>query len=804
MTFESESIKYSNQLIVILKAEFYEGTEYLSNREKSIMVSSVLTHVRPDVISFGSISRSVSDIDGNFEISDISIRLDNSGGRFSAFDLERLFNADCTLTMGFINDQYADHKTIFVGSIYDYEFNNNELIISIKDYVSKKLDVKFGHYIDGDDWPNASADIVGLRMPIVYGNVYGADVVKVQDPFDNIGSYYGYYANTARVFSDGNGSTLILYNPNGTTDAYAVVSFYGNPITFSNHLLITNVAEYYNAIYDPTNDIFLVAYVDGLTGYLYCKTLSITGSTISQSSAQLIKQGSNDIVKFTYDTTNDLVIMGFKHFWEDPYTSLTISGLSGTFVEGETITGGTSGATALFHRIFSTTIYVYSVSGSFSISETVTGGTSSATATITAIGTKTIAFDFRILSIDLNSGITLNNESFINSGDFSRSDDYYFLEYDESHNFIYAIYTLYSGSNSQLEICQVSGSDIIVAGFQDDINEYIGADAGDTVRIRNATLDTTQYNLVVIFSISSNYYCSATYYDDNESNFLPAVSQYITIGDITLIDGTDLLYDDYTKAFYMPCFISGIGTHIIGARYAENIIDFSSSTPYRIGNDDTGNEGYFTIDNDKFAFTYVDDTYSYIHYFNQFIYANLYIPYPGLISSKCYCIDIINNIWLVAGHEVKSIGNIYTTDIINDQDQPKFRSDTITKTLNYSYAGGLDSKIAIIQFTTNAPTPNDIVYADCEGMIDGSSNLIENPITALEHFLVNYLGFTSADYDTTSFTSAETDSADWLLANVILPNEKYSAKELIEKWASSLGAVVGFNFDGKLIIKIMG
>lgn len=802
MTFESESIKYSNQLIVILKAEFYEGTEYLSNREKSITVSSVLTHVRPDVISFGSISRSVSDIDGNFEISDISIRLDNSGGRFSAFDLERLFNADCTLTMGFINDQYADHKTIFVGSIYDYEFNNNELIISIKDYVSKKLDVKFGHYIDGDDWPNASADIVGLRMPIVYGDIYKQSIAKIIDIYINRNRFYGIYSYQPLVVSDGNGRSLIVYNPSGSTNLVAVLSFNNGSLILSNTLtLLTTDAEYWNAIYDPTNDLFLIAYTTGFD--LYCKTISISSYSIYQSSQQLINSNFVNLINLVYDTTNDLIILAFKCRSSSSYSGLTLTSQAGSFLEGETVIGLSSGATSLFYRQIDDIIYVYNVTGTYQLLETVQGTTTFAIGDIINSQSIGSAFDYKILSIDISSGISLGNQNYINNSSFTRSDPYYFLEYDPINNYIYASYRMITGGSSQIEICQVSGSDINILDFQDDINLYIGASETDTVIVWKTTFDTTNNFLIVIFSIVSDYFCSGTYFDTNESDFYPAFTEYHNIGDIEVFNSSQFIYDSYSNSFFLTGSISG-DMYIVGALYSENSINFNASRPIKIGNGSIDQAQFLTSNGSTIAMTYVDTDGSWIQYFDQIRYINVYIPIRGMTSSKCYCIDTLNNIWIVAGHQVKEIGNVYTTDIENNQDLLSIRTDTITKTVDYSYVGGLNSKIAIIQFTTNAPLPTDIVNVDCQGMIDGSSNLIENPITALEHFLINYLGFTSADYDITSFTSAETDSEDWLIANVILPNEKYSAKELIEKWASSLGAVVGFNFDGKLIIKIMG
>jgi hypothetical protein len=59
-----------------------------------------------------------------------------------------------------------------------------------------------------------------------------------------------------------------------------------------------------------------------------------------------------------------------------PYT-----GASGTFEYGETITGGTSSATARVAFVEADKLFVYEVSGTFGAAEGLTGGTSGATAT---------------------------------------------------------------------------------------------------------------------------------------------------------------------------------------------------------------------------------------------------------------------------------------------------------------------------------------------------------------------------------------------------------------------------------------
>lgn len=67
-------------------------------------------------------------------------------------------------------------------------------------------------------------------------------------------------------------------------------------------------------------------------------------------------------------------------------TVLELSSVSGTFQPNETVTGGTSGATAIVDSVTDDDLFVGSVAGTFSVGETITGGTSGATGTLDVIG----------------------------------------------------------------------------------------------------------------------------------------------------------------------------------------------------------------------------------------------------------------------------------------------------------------------------------------------------------------------------------------------------------------------------------
>ncbi len=64
------------------------------------------------------------------------------------------------------------------------------------------------------------------------------------------------------------------------------------------------------------------------------------------------------------------------------YVEFNISSASGSFTDGETITGGTSGATATLFTSTSSEMIVSGISGTFTNGETLTGGTSAKTATL--------------------------------------------------------------------------------------------------------------------------------------------------------------------------------------------------------------------------------------------------------------------------------------------------------------------------------------------------------------------------------------------------------------------------------------
>jgi hypothetical protein len=99
--------------------------------------------------------------------------------------------------------------------------------------------------------------------------------------------------------------------------------------------------------------------------------------------------GVYDYQNFLLSPTPDAVYSAELHYYYRPASLtttiviLTVSSVTGTFVDNETITGGTSGATTtISEALTSTTMRIVLPSTDLTVGETVTGGTSGATGTV--------------------------------------------------------------------------------------------------------------------------------------------------------------------------------------------------------------------------------------------------------------------------------------------------------------------------------------------------------------------------------------------------------------------------------------
>ena len=108
------------------------------------------------------------------------------------------------------------------------------------------------------------------------------------------------------------------------------------------------------------------------------------GDRVIISSVTDMTQVNNREFTVANKTLNTFELSGIDSTGFDAYNStLGISGASGAFTVGETITGGTSGATAVYVSDDGSTMNLTSVSETFQSGETITGGTSGETATTT-------------------------------------------------------------------------------------------------------------------------------------------------------------------------------------------------------------------------------------------------------------------------------------------------------------------------------------------------------------------------------------------------------------------------------------
>lgn len=106
---------------------------------------------------------------------------------------------------------------------------------------------------------------------------------------------------------------------------------------------------------------------------------------------QMLVFGDKTSVTQSADDSNSVVIasplkgryydLGLRAIASKRMTHGTVSG--GPFQVGETVTGGTSSATAVVVEVLSGALVLNTVAGTFQAAETITGGTSSATAAVT-------------------------------------------------------------------------------------------------------------------------------------------------------------------------------------------------------------------------------------------------------------------------------------------------------------------------------------------------------------------------------------------------------------------------------------
>tara|TARA_R100001126_G_scaffold78874_1_gene47365 strand:+ start:1108 stop:1959 length:852 start_codon:yes stop_codon:yes gene_type:complete len=145
-----------------------------------------------------------------------------------------------------------------------------------------------------------------------------------------------------------------------------------------------------------------------------------------------------DVNNFILAPTPNAAFSAELHYYYRPTSLtqsqflLTVSSVSGTFVDGETITGGTSGAETTIASVATTTTFnVIIPSNDFTVGETVTGATSGATGTVVSTGT-----DSTLTWLSENAPNTLLYGSLVESYTFMKGEtdilQLYIARYTES------------------------------------------------------------------------------------------------------------------------------------------------------------------------------------------------------------------------------------------------------------------------------------------------------------------------------------------------------------------------------------
>lgn len=199
------------------------------------------------------------------------------------------------------------------------------------------------------------------------------------------------------IFSYVNGTNQKLFAANATTiyDITSVLFPYGwEIVTDEEALIVTETGDWFGV----ESTLGLEVY-ENLTGGNW-----VTAQFATSGGVYLIGVNGQD-TGFIFDGT------GFYPFVSGGVSSLGIDGIAGDFLPGETITGGTSGATAIIYKMESTgastaTLYLTNVSGTFVDNETVT---SSGTGSGSADGVTSLI----IPGVDFSGGLTSADMSYV-------------------------------------------------------------------------------------------------------------------------------------------------------------------------------------------------------------------------------------------------------------------------------------------------------------------------------------------------------------------------------------------------------
>jgi hypothetical protein len=170
----------------------------------------------------------------------------------------------------------------------------------------------------------------------------------------------------------------------------------------------TDYVTTYNNIFDqgsaPSPPSNLV------TVYLNTNT---TPNTFGPATVVIAPDAANGVSAFTMDLWRLVNTGGTSEVYEyvTTFAAMTLSGITGAFTVGETVTGSKSGATGTVLAWNTPVLELSSVSGPFTLGETLTGGTSGAHGTFqaTALGTASITYEDTALDSALDGTLPSGN-----------------------------------------------------------------------------------------------------------------------------------------------------------------------------------------------------------------------------------------------------------------------------------------------------------------------------------------------------------------------------------------------------------
>ncbi|HET9026096.1 MAG TPA: hypothetical protein VFN07_01020 [Trueperaceae bacterium] len=186
---------------------------------------------------------------------------------------------------------------------------------------------------------------------------------------------------------------------------------------------------------------------------------------------------------------------------------ITIGSVSGNFAYGETVTGGTSGATGTVAYVAATELQLINVAGTFQNAETITGGTSAATATTS--GTPSVSWTTAWLDIArVRDTFTVNRQRPVTEiVDFSTGEEDFTdkIAGNQSGNASFTINLVPGGKSFQMaEAAMDANLDMAVRRVQKDRTEtntrtryYVGVVTGfnETDSVTDASTVAVTYEI---------------------------------------------------------------------------------------------------------------------------------------------------------------------------------------------------------------------------------------------------------------------------------------------------------------------